>query len=223
MKQHSTIFSGPSVCAVMNGTKTQTRRLIHDADWHACLTGDCPHETQAQCDALLVFESPYQPGTRIWVREAWRAVELDDGTDGILYAADNAFAPIENTVEAADRWTEAYANGKHGTRWRNSRFMPRWASRLTIEIKSVRVERLHKITEADAVAEGIVAPRCTQCGYTRADCSFHMDHGLCGHPDPQAAAEVFASSWDVINGKRAPWASNPWVRVVTFKRLEAAR
>ena len=72
MKEHSIIFSAPMVRAIIEGRKTQTRRIIKNPEWYGCTTGDCPHSTQAACDEAMVFFAPYPVGTRIWVKETWR-------------------------------------------------------------------------------------------------------------------------------------------------------
>lgn len=218
MKERPILFGGPLVRAILEGRKTQTRRVVRDTDHWSCLTGDCPHDRQSDCNKFMAANCPYGvPGDTLWVRETWRAEELPDGLDGVRYAADGAFVPIANTVEAADAWTEAYANGKHGERWRPSIFMPRWASRLTLLVKSVRVERLQDITNEDARAEGI------PCG----DEAWHSVDGVAQFRDRfgwywngmrhNAPKFAFRAGWDTINGKRAPWASNPWVWAVEFE------
>ena len=113
------------------------------------------------------------------------------------------YAPPEK-LDAAD-WLDAHDVGKnlttgrtYRTKWRPSIFMPRWASRITLRVESVRVERLNDISEADAVAEGVFSVKPD---------SHHSAHWL------------FAELWDGINGKRAPAASDPWVWVVTFSRV----
>ena len=126
-------------------------------------------------------------GDRLWVRETWRCFggreyEYQQHQPSIIYRADDG--PTHNEGG-----------------WRPSIFMPRWASRITLEITGVRVERLQDISEADAEAEG-----CT--GDHRAD------------RDSDAAQE-FRSLWNQINGKRASWDSNPWVWVVEFRRAGA--
>jgi hypothetical protein len=88
--------------------------------------------------------------------------------------------------------------------------MPRWASRITLEIVSVRVERLQEITEEDAAKEGI--PTCI-----RED----MECLLCNKPKPCLSREGFVGLWDSPNGKTHPWASNPFVWVIEFRREEA--
>jgi hypothetical protein len=91
-------------------------------------------------------------------------------------------------------------------RWRPSIYMPRWASRITLEITSVRVERLGDISEDDARAEGVApVPFCKA-----------------GRRDGLEHVEAFENLWDRINGKRASWASNPWVWVVAFQRAAAS-
>lgn len=190
MTERPILFSGPMVRAILAGRKTQTRRLVkpqpEQGIWkcgRSCLAlGNAPPPPDG-------YERwcPYGlPGDRLWVRECWRELGSGQGADGKIPTY-----PVP-VGYAADR-------GYSGP-WRPSIHMPRWASRLTLEVVGVRVERLHDISEADAQAEGC-APMLT-------------------HADP-SAREQFESLWDSINGKRATWASNPWVWVVTFRRLEA--
>lgn len=136
------------------------------------------------------------PGDRLWVRETCVAHELPDGLDGVLYLADQAFREIDNTEAAADAWVKL---NHYGGRGRGhvvpAIHMPRWASRITLEITGARVERLQDISEADVQAEG-----CT------------------GSPLGQAAdAMLYPKLWDSINGPGA-WERNPWVWVVEFRR-----
>jgi hypothetical protein len=168
---------------------------------HAAISG---HDPQ---DCALIIKCPYgKAGDLLWGRETWRVVEREpDMVDGILYAADKTFIPIENTPEAAGRWVIANNNGKHGDHWRPSIFLPRWASRITLEITDVRVERLQDITQEDIAAEGFRA-------YTP-EASPQL-HGI--------AREQFAEGWNKINAKRGySWDSNPWVWVISFKRIES--
>lgn len=215
MKERPIIFSGAMVVAILNGTKTQTRRVIRS-----------PHAQEADCWSKQsidgVWESgifgeggpvahgefvrcPYGvPGDRLWVKETWRTMERDsDMLDGVLFAADGSFVAIHNSEAASNLWCDAYDNGRHGHGWRPSIFMPRWASRITIEVVSVRVQRLQEISDADAVAEGVVSNRgdgeTWYAGKARA---------------------IFEHGWDWINCDRAPWASNPWVWCITFRRIE---
>lgn len=210
MAERPILFSGPMVRAIMDGTKTQTRRVVKfDAAsftdpfvtfgaGHSGL-GAYVHESEYADEGSLFVPCPYGvPGDTLWVRETWRpgrglavvasprALRAPAGAalaPGIIYAADGATLPA-------------------GCRWRPSIHMPRWASRLTLLVKSVRVERLQEISTEDATAEGLpngcFDERCT---------------------DPRCRARArFEGAWDTINGKRAPWASNPWVWVVEFER-----
>ncbi len=93
---------------------------------------------------------------------------------------------------------------------RPSIHMPRWASRLILEVVNVRVERLQEITEEDARAEGIIDGGCLNCGESE-PCG-------CDNPNPDAR-DTFIYLWNSINGKKHPWTSNPWVWVIQFKRV----
>jgi hypothetical protein len=179
-------------------------RAIYGFDWR--MTRLRTVEAMFADSTPAQWTCPYgAPGDRLWCRETWRAEELEDGNDGVRYAADNLFAPIANTPEAAALW-HAAAFTKKGARrpvgqWRPSIFMPRWASRITLDVVSVRVERLHDIDEADAAREGVAFAGHTTFFTPRAD---------------------FVRLWESINGKRASWAINPWVWRVEFKRAEVS-
>lgn len=133
---------------------------------------------------------PYgAPGDRLWVRETWRMDQHGKGSN-VIYAAD---------------LDERFRGGKGP--WRPSIFMPRSASRITLEITSVRVERLQDITEKDIIAEGVtvdVAAKMTGIPWSSLPTLHH----------------AWEAGWDFINGKRAPWASNPWVWVISFRRVQ---
>ena len=163
---------------------------------------------------------PYgQPGDRLWVREAWRVpISLDDlsGKQIAEKCLDAGYrkpwCPIQYEADGAriseKDWREfgPHPNTQVPGRYRHARFMPRWASRITLEVTGVRVERLQDINEADAIAEGLLRD----------------GDGWRGAPDlPWFASPVAAyrSLWESINGA-GNWAANPWVWVVEFKRLE---
>lgn len=133
----------------------------------------------------------------------------------VLYRADGG--------ELDDEW-------HHYDGWRPSIHMPRWASRLTLEITAVRVERLQDISEADAVAEGVQLPtdergrpllrisgKFPPCAYAeRRRQGKSFDDAILRHWTHRTH---YASLWDSINFKRVPWASNPWVWVIEFRRI----
>lgn len=191
------LFSGPMVMAIREGRKTQTRRVVRpqpeegwsilpdvSGGWCAMRTRAVSHYPVAVAD----IHCPYgQPGDRLWVRETFRVEGCGDP------ACTNCdLNGCEHAVYRAD--CDHECNHDKSTKWKPSIFMPRWASRITLEVKAVRVERLQEITEKDALAEG-------------------------AHPGGFAsrrAVPFFQQLWDTINGKKHPWASNPWVWVVSF-------
>lgn len=195
MRERPILFSGPMVRAIFAG-KTQTRRIIKNADWYACLSGDCPHDTQSECDQGMVMDCPYgQPGGRLWVRETWRETIDVDQRDVMEYRAGGT------RLIVGVNGHRSIAHGEHRAtsilpKWRPSIFMPRWACRLTLELTAVRVERVQSMTPEDAVAEG----RSLIPG------------------DPRG---YFPETWNTVNGPGA-WERNDWVWALTFRRSEAA-
>lgn len=179
------------------------------------------------------------PGAKLWVRETHRAVERDaDGVDGVLYKADRAFRSIDNTAAAADRWQDLRPSSRRPAprhavadvgycpqrgSWRPAIHMPRWACRIELEVTSVRVERLQELTVFDAYREGLVAGDRELHGPDMARWPVE-DKAKDEAPGGTwaNAVDVFAGLWDSINEARAPWASNPWVWVIEFRRLPPA-
>lgn len=199
------------VRAILAGTQTQMRRIVKLP--HQNPLGQWEQTTWGGKGARDKFgqEHPEQaalwhtrtgdclahgaiPGDRLWVRETWaygvHAMASARDEDGpFVYAA---------TDSTQHRLCE---------KWTPSIHMPRWASRITLEITAVRVEKLQDITEADAMAEGIVSAGDGN-GYQLADTTHYM----------ATARDSYASLWDHINGDNA-WDKNPWVWVVEFKRV----
>ena len=219
MKERPIIFSAPMVRAILAGTKTQTRRVVKGAphDW-------APVQPQAysptvidrrgdeqpgpaaygagNADGECWIRCPYgQPGTTLWVREAWAR---DDEDGCLMYRAD------VGREMYADAWEQGRIEGVPRYRWRPSIHMPRWASRITLEITSVRVERLQDISEADAAAEG-VTPKW-EPGF-----SGRLMEALGGFSF-RPAASAYAELWESLHGPGA-WDANPWVWVVEFQRI----
>lgn len=197
MKERPILFSAPMVRALLAGTKTQTRRVVKPQPagaWAAPGKTTCPYGV---------------PGDRLWVREsAWFDRAQVDGVDGIrcffpgrevrFSTGQAGTAPFVCSAEMLDINTSL--------RKRPSIHMPRWASRITLEITAVRVERLQDISEADAMAEG--APP-SHPSIDRISREF-------GYPD--FSRSWYGQLWDQINGPGA-WEENPWVWVVEFKRV----
>jgi hypothetical protein len=207
IKERPILFSAPMVRAILNGSKTQTRRVVKGIDItpgnlpntatfvrdtgkadEYLFGSNCPVEELADPFAGIGALCPYgQPGDRLWVREAF-AGSLADAYE---YRADNR------------------DYGGVTPRWTPSIHMPRRASRILLEIVSVRVERLQAITEADAKAEGVEK---WPDGYDYKAYGKHAGRFT-------DARSSFASLWKSINGPES-WEGNPWVWVVEFKRIE---
>lgn len=194
MKERPILFSAPMVRAILAGRKTQTRRIVKPR--HMATVDAEQFPILAMC--------PYgSPGDRLWVRETCRAEAIgDEGLCGVRYVADGQFMPTANTREASDRWVQLYwYRGMEGATVPPIH-MPRWASRITLEITDVRAQRLQDISEADAKAEGVSMPDGTP---TPPD--FWSYHQECRH------------LWEQIHGGGS-WEKNPWVWVIELKKLE---
>lgn len=176
MKSRPILFQGAMVRALLDGTKTQTRRAWRDQPPAGVRIGYVPGTTK----------SPYgEPGDQLWVREAWQHIEggpIYDAAGGVMDSVD---------TETIYRASQPNARG----RWKPSIHMPRWASRITLEITGVRVEKLNAISAADCWAEGI-------------------PHS----PDVDPVHE-YQALWERINGPDS-WTANPWVWVIEFKRVK---
>jgi len=225
-RERGIIMTGPSVPAVLAGVKTQTRRITEGAPADTyevvpsllCHRGDLwdfrRQDKRGVPHNPVAIRCPYGAvGDRLWIRESWRTEELaSDGTDGIRYQADDAFIPIASTAEAADRWVDAHRNGAHGKRWRPALYVPRWASRATLEITEVRVQRLQQVSEADAIAEGVEA---WEEQLDTAAIRTGAELAACRRADRRA---WFAALWQELHGPGA-WGINPWVWAIRFRRL----
>jgi len=213
VKERPILFSGSMVRAILEGRKTQTRRALKPQPLDVIKTpvGGEPKWV------VLTEHNPYHgkmircrlgnPGDRLWVRETgWEPPTLTDkrlrdGADTwpkYWYSADND--PQEQYLK---EW---------GWKRRPSIFMPRWASRITLEITAVRVERLSEITGEDAIAEGAM---------------FFDGRPINHHGWRHDYSDVFSTAkasfshlWDSLNLKRGHgWASNPWVWAIEFRRI----
>lgn len=228
MKERGILFSGPMVLVILDDRKGQTRRtrgleglndsrlnvegrpgFIQDAFdgyWQVGINGS-PYN----------FRCPYGvPGDRLWVREGFRVLSFPE-TDSFQaeYVADGTIGgePI-SFVEDGKRREQAgrFCDGKNHP----SIHMPRWASRLLLEVKDIRVERLQEITEEDAKAEG-----CNRAADDPEDAAEESSYPEDGYFSPCSYISGFAALWDSLNKRRGfPRNSNPWVWVVVFRRIE---
>lgn len=207
------LMSGEMVRATLRDVnpKTQTRRIIKCRGW-VDSDGDGWPLIQTIEPQLIRARCPYgQPGTRLWVKETFGKIPNDGGT--YVYRA------TDPDWDSTEDW-----------KWKPSIFMPRIASRITLEIVSIRVERVQEISEEDAKAEGVrdnsepAWPHdirlCPQCGGTGLHESAGPNLGVievdCANCDTYA--KRFRILWESINGPES-WNENPWVWVVEFRRI----
>ncbi|SWO44298.1 ASCH domain-containing protein [Klebsiella pneumoniae] len=226
MKERGMIFNGEMVRAILDGRKTQTRRPVkfpvHDKNLGCELAGN---ELAGELSAGNYLNSAFgKPGDRIWVREAYRfPASLDDvsptgvGEMAVATGYRKPWAPTfyEFTGTFSDGWKgfETPPKVSDAGKLRPSIHMPRWASRILLEITDMRVERLNAISEEDAEAEGIDM----EALYDSQDCyDCIADHNMTGRPTVTGA---FKYLWESIYGEEG-WKSNPWVWVIEFKRVE---
>ncbi|NII53537.1 hypothetical protein [Luteibacter sp. SG786] len=238
VRERPILFSAPMVRAILEGRKTVTRRVVklrHSWELEEAADGSKwpwhpDYVTGGEWDGWA--DCPYgMPGDRLWVREAWRVPASLDDLSGKRIAEKcleagyrKPWAPIsfeaDGALSSAKDWRDFGSTPGEAVpgRYRHARFMPRWASRITLEVTAVRVERLQDISEVQAIAEGIERVS-DNFGNGPAYCDYSM-----GRLDDTAEwfsqpIPSFRSLWESINGSWS-WADNPWVWVVEFRRVE---
>lgn len=202
MKERPILFSAPMVRALLRGAKTQTRRIVKPQPG-----GDVDNlgdgETLLDMASGRALRCPYgSVGDRLWVRETHQFVQLPNERIVVYRATceDDAFDyvdPVEGSIERIE---------VH--KWRPAIFMRRLESRIQLELTAIRVERLHDITEIDALAEGVEGRVVDSV----------LD-GKRGEYIVGSARDAFAHLWAAINGADS-WKANPWVWALTFERVE---
>lgn len=263
MKAQPILFSAPMVRAILEGRKTQTRRILKPQPrsmeywlrgsksdrlrglptmrdetgqgWAACGPFRCPYVAEA----MYAGEGGRLGSRRIgdtterksllWVKETFRfGSDLDPKSPSAI--ADSAidagyrcaWAPTKYEADGATANEETLQD--FGGGWGKTRVsihMPRWASRITLEVTSVRVERVQDISEEDAIAEGVFRfTGNSLAGWPEVEC---LDgRTFFYHPETIAARVEFNTLWDSINAERGyGWDENPWVWVVEFERVES--
>ena len=216
MRERPILFQGAMVRALLAGTKTQTRRVVkyaeHIEQFERNADGSFYYDYLDELDPAYVrsreVPCPYgRPGDRLWVREAFSGHYLMDADDEFPGMPPRDW-PVDSPI-----WYWADGEPTHGdwTRPRPSIHMPRWASRITLEITGVRVERLQDISEADAIAEGI--ERDVQPGDPAPLWRNYSTGNTTISP-----VYSYETLWQSINGPGS-WDASPWVWVVEFRRL----
>ncbi|WP_440487502.1 hypothetical protein [Serratia ureilytica] len=234
MKERPVIFNSEMVRAILDGRKTQTRRVIANVSPDNCIPLQKPTKTK---DGIYthVMDAPGhglcpfgRVGDRLWVRETWGVVshDFDENERIIDWVPDRPATAIHempfgngyysgHAIYAADgefTWGDDDGHGERSC-WKPSIHMPRKACRITLEITAVRVERLNDISEEDARAEGV-----KPAGDMLPD---YPDTFLTPNGDFATAKVAFQRLWQSIYGEES-WGDNPWVWVIEFRRVGGA-
>lgn len=198
MRERPIIFNTENVRTILSGRKTQTRRVIKpqppDSHTRRCACTGRTHFYRATdfTPDMFTVQWLYNQHDRLWVRETWKTYSTVIAS-AINYKADDTIIEKDYPFPKYD-WPWIL---KHTNKWCSPFFMPRWASRLTLEILNIRIERLQEITMKDCLAEGFV--------------------GDITNGTPKGK---FIKLWDSINLKRGfGWDKNPWIFVIEFKKL----
>lgn len=211
-KERPILFSTEMVKAILDGRKTQTRRVIKPPNkfskpnnWTSVVehSGGGWMATDGDPRQLIEisekgFKCPYgQVGDRLWVRETWRVNKHFDK----MKHSERIWIAMNGDVYGCIDYKAKSRKEDFWGRWRSAMFMPRWASRITLEITDIRVERLNNINENDIINEGVQFPKGENT----------LDNNL---------FEEWKKLWDSINKKRGyGWEKNPYVWVVEFKKI----
>ncbi|MCK4961677.1 MAG: hypothetical protein KAS19_04280, partial [Anaerolineales bacterium] len=211
--------SAPMVRAILDGTKTQTRRVIKpQPDYQIEVEDDGSCVTYNGDKLVQRWQSPYgKVGDQLWVRETFRCNGWATDLATIFYKANdrNSYTEISEQFPV-DGKKKLPVDG----RWRPSIHMPRWASRIQLEITDIRVERIKSLTIDDMCAEGIgemLEDPESIAGHGFAEAEHYSIAGVPMMHLPEIYG--FAAFWDSINGQGS-WDLNPWVWVVEFKRVK---
>lgn len=228
MKERPILFSAPMVRALLAGTKTQTRRPVklpttkavqHGGTYFAATMPDRELFRELASRKQHLVRCPYgEPGDHLWVRETWgeyrertevERAQTQAAWDSVVAGADMVDAALRIPAGTGARRAVYAADFDAATRaemapWRPSIHMPRWASRITLEITDVRVQRLQDISGDDCIAEGVDPAQ----------------DDTARDEDARNRA-AYASLWESINGAGS-WDANPWVWAITFRRVACA-
>lgn len=236
MRERPILFSAPMILAILAGTKTQTRRIV-TVPWRKStralpyepwyveedgrLLVDCSEAADSHGNGDYREFTTCMPmrygevGDRLWAKETFAYENLGpDEYPRVVYAADRQAHWHDGKNLSEPFFMEHdYAPKK----WRPSIFMPRFVSRITLEVTHVRVERVQDISAQDSLAEGV--PRASACG---CEVCRRLPAGDMCPADAGEQIRAFAELWEHINGERpgCSWDANPWVWAISFRRLE---
>lgn len=214
MKERGIIFNGAMVRVILSGKKTQTRRAITAKTLHlfdvAAKVGECHHLNSG--DPADERSQPYyrqfcpfgQPGDRLWVRETF--------AHGLCTKSTLAYKATHKPEDLEDGWFEKI-------KWTPSIHMPRWASRITLEITDVRVERLNSISEEDAINEGMSFTDYGLDRFNQQRAGWLSKKSSKHEECLQSARSAFGNLWESIYGQES-WQANPWVWVIQFQLVK---
>jgi hypothetical protein len=207
-KERPILFSAPMVRAILEGRKTMTRRVIKDTGLYAIDERWHGIETATRERRNLATQCKHgQPGDHLWVKETSIIAPKHFATPDNYCIPDKEGDLRYIQYIASESDTEAA--GWYKLKKSPSIFMPRWASRITLEITDVKVERLQDITENDALAEGI-----------QEDAMAPMSHFICANgSSTREPVYAFETLWESINGP-GTWDANPFVWAISFKRIK---
>lgn len=226
MADRPILFSGPMVRALLAGTKTQTRRILkpqpelqgnglyHVSNAHGGVLNVAEEDIGAQAVDYLRISV----GDRLWVKETWRpfSIDMSPWDLEVVYAADGETRVIKDGDFGEKDWNFPKAAARGNV---SSLFMTRWASRLTLTVTDVRVERLQDCSRDDAMAEGIVQTWGDFMGdppdWAVASINRHGDGSGTHIYDNRTSVENYRELWNHINGAGS-WEANPWVAAYTF-------
>jgi hypothetical protein len=218
MKERPILFSAPMVRALLDGRKTQTRRVVKDLPpWEISeIVSDAGGTGKWMPNGLAPSGKgmaaghwrpcPYgRPGDHLWVCEEFALSVIDPDGGSPQDDPENYDVIYRATDTPGGGWTDAEGNAIEAP-WQRDKEMPHWASRILLEIVSVRVERLRDISEADARVEGVTIEERHKAGY-------------CSGEFLPPSIRAYRDLWESINGTGS-WDANPWVWVIEFKQVK---
>ena len=234
MKEKPIIFSGEMIKAILDGKKTMTRRVIksnHDLSRYTHVDFDIDGDNKWELARINDLKRTYTKignpygnvGDRLWVRETWiqgyddpliESEGDDENAVSIIYKADGKEEYRTCSAETAENWGDFSADSEM-VGFKSPIHMPRWASRILLEITDIRVERLNDISEADCEKEGFRFYPLSRICFKPCSTKHPSGHGSNNYKS------IFGEYWDTLNAKKGyQWSSNPWVWVIEFKKVQ---